>query len=106
MPSDEVLVGPVPDDERDPFERALTREILISERLRVTLLALMPAAGMLFFLALSAMYPDFSHRVFRVEMDRVRVGLFLGMVAVYEFFSLFQVEKLIKTGQKPPVARR
>ncbi|HVY45945.1 MAG TPA: adenylate/guanylate cyclase domain-containing protein [Minicystis sp.] len=93
-------------DERDPFEKALTREILISERLRVTLLFLIPGVGMILFLALSAVYPDLSHRLFRVEMDRLRVGAFLGVVAVYEFFSLFQVERLIRGSLKPPVLRR
>ncbi len=103
---DEGAEPPAEHDQRDPFERALTREILISERLRVTILALIPSVGMLAFLAMSAVYPDLSHRLFRVEMDRVRVGLFLGLVGVYEFFQLFQVEKLIRTAVKPPVLRR
>ena len=101
-----VEAPPLAVDLRDPFERALTREILINERLRVTILALIPGVGMIAFLALSALYPDLSHRLFRVDMDRVRVGLFLGVVTVYEFVALYQVEKLIKTGAVPPRLRR
>ena len=62
------------------FEQRLTREILISERLRVTLLAIIPGVVMLLFLAAGAVAPELS-RAF--QRDRIRVGLFLAGVSAY-----------------------
>jgi adenylate cyclase len=90
----------------DAFERRLTREILISERLRVTLLAFIPGVSMLLFLAASAVRPDLVEKTLHGQLDRLRVGLFLGGVSIYEFFSLRGVERLIQSGRKPPLLRR
>ncbi len=46
------------DDPREAFERRLAREILAAERFRATLLAVLPTAAMLAFLALTSAYPD------------------------------------------------
>jgi adenylate cyclase len=98
--------GRVAPAEADAFERRLTREILISERLRVTLLAVIPGLSMLLFLAASAVRPDLVEMTLHGQLDRLRVGLFLGGVSLYEFYSLYSVEKLIKSGHKPPTLRR
>lgn len=97
---------PRTDPAADAFERRLNREILISERLRVTLLALIPGVSMLLFLAASAVRPDLVEKTLHGQLDRLRIGLFLGGVSIYEFFSLRSVERLIKSGQKPPLLRR
>ena len=93
-------------DDAAEFEQRLTREILISERLRVTLLALIPGVSMLLFLAASAASPELMQKAFDVQLDRLRIGLFLGGISTYEFFSLNSVEKLLKTGRAPPAHRR
>lgn len=93
-------------DARDALERRLTREILIAERLRSTLLAIVPGAAMLVFLAGSALEPTLLVTIFRGPVDRVPVGFFLGVVAVYEFYSLYSIERLIRSQKKPPVLRR
>jgi len=96
----------VPSDARDALERRLTREILIAERLRATLLALIPAVAMLVLLAGSALDPAILATIFRGPVDRLPIGLFLGVVSVYEFYSLYFVERLIRSQQKPPALRR
>ncbi|MFS8070720.1 MAG: hypothetical protein ACMG6S_30510, partial [Byssovorax sp.] len=93
-------------DARDALERRLTREILIAERLRSTLLAIVPGAAMLVFLAGSALEPTLLVTIFRGPVDRVPVGFFLGVVAVYEFYSLYSIERLIRSQKKPPALRR
>jgi adenylate cyclase len=85
------------------FEQRLTREILISERLRATLLAIIPGVVMLLFLAAGAVAPELS-RAF--QRDRIRVGLFLAGVSAYEFTALRAVEQLIRSGKQSPALRR
>jgi len=94
------------EDPRSAFERRLTREILISERLRVQILAAIPGVALILFLGLTASYPDAVDRAFQGKMDRLRVGLLLGGFATYELFALTMVERLIKSGKEPPVLRR
>jgi adenylate cyclase len=96
----------VTSDTRSALERRLTREILIAERLRATLLAFVPAIAMLVLLAGSALDPAILATIFRGQVDRIPIGLFLGVVAVYEFYSLYFVEGLIRSQKKPPVLRR
>jgi adenylate cyclase len=93
-------------DAREVLERQLTREILIAERLRATLLALVPAIAMLVLLAGSALDPALLTTIFRGQVDRIPIGLFLGVVAVYEFYSLYFIERLLRSQRKPPVVRR
>jgi adenylate cyclase len=93
-------------DARGALERRLTREILIAERLRATLLALVPGIAMLAVLAGSALDPTLLATIFRGPVDRVPVGLFLGVVATYEFYALYSIERLIRSQKKPPALRR
>jgi adenylate cyclase len=88
------------------FERRLTREILGTERFRATLLAVIPGAAMLVFLAVGAAYPALVARTFSGELDRLSIGLFLGSVSAYEFAALWSVDKLLKSGARPPRLRR
>jgi adenylate cyclase len=88
------------------LERALAREILISERFRVQLLAIIFGGTLIAFLAFSASYPDAMAEIFYSQLDRVRVGLLLGGFAAYELFTLRVVERLIRTNQQPPLLRR
>jgi adenylate cyclase len=88
------------------FERRLLREILVTERFRVTLLALIPGVSMLTMLAAGAASPELNARFFTGEMDRLRVGLFLGGVSAYEFLSLRAVERLLRSGEAPPAQQR
>ncbi len=92
--------------QHDDFERRLTREILISERLRVQLLAAIPGIALILFLAITASYPDEVDRALHGKMDRLRVGLLLGGFAAYELLALQSVERLIKSGKEPPRSRR
>lgn len=95
-------VSDAPDDTpRGALERRLTREILIAERLRATLLALVPALSMLVLLAGSALDPALLATLFRGQVDRRPIGLFLAIVAGYEFYSLHSIERLIRTKQRP-----
>jgi adenylate cyclase len=93
-------------DPRSALERRLTREILVAERLRATLLALVPGIAMLVVLAGSALDPTLLATIFRGPVDRVPIGLFLGIVATYEFYALYSIERLIRSEQKPPALRR
>jgi adenylate cyclase len=99
MPGDTLAPG-----DEAAFERRLTREILGTERFRVTLLAVIPGVSMLVFLAAGAAYPALVAR--SGELDRLSIGLFLGSVSAYEFAALWSVERLIRTGAKPPLLRR
>jgi adenylate cyclase len=91
---------------RDAFEQRLTREILVSERLRATLLAVIPSAAMIMFLVASSARPEVVSTLLRGQFDRLIVGLFLGVVAAYEFQALYAVEKLLRSGKKPSMLRR
>jgi adenylate cyclase len=88
------------------FEKRLAREILISERLRVQLLAAIPSVVLILFLALTASYPDAAAVAFHSKVDRLRVGLLLGGFAMYELIALRNVERLIKLDKQPTVRGR
>ena len=92
--------------EHGAFEQRLTREILQTERFRVTLLAIIPGLSMLLFLAAGAAYPELTASTFSGELDRFRVGAVLGGVSVYEFVALRSVDRLIKGGARQPMLRR
>jgi len=91
---------------RDAFERRLAREILAAERFRASLLALLPTAGMLAFLAITSAYPDVVNTLLRGKFDRLPVGLFLCAVAGFEFHVLYATERMLRTGTRPSALRR
>lgn len=93
-------------DEEGAFDQRLRREILISERFRATLLALIPAIIMLLFLGAGAVSSEILAHNKRLEFDRLRVGLFLAGVSTYEFVMLRGIDRFIRTGTHPPVVRR
>jgi adenylate cyclase len=94
------------DTNGNAFEQRLIREILISERFRVTLLALFPGILMLLVLAAGALSPDLLSQTLRLRLDRLRVGLFLAGVSIYEFSALRSVQKLIQSGKQSTPLRR
>src|SRR5262245_61621268 len=98
-----MLPLPVPGvrDARQPLLRRLNREILVSERLRVSILAAIPGVLLVLFLAAGTAYPDLLDRVIG-KVDRARVGLFLALISAYELWGLQTLEKLIKKDQEPP----
>lgn len=104
--SDAKPPQPEQDAQRDAFERRLAREILISERLRVQLLAAIPGLTLLIFLGITASYPDEVEQLLHGRLDRLRVGLLLGGFATYELVALYSVERLIRSGREPSVLRR
>jgi adenylate cyclase len=81
-------------------------EILTAERFRATLLAVIPTAAMLVFLAVSAAYPDEVTALLHGKFDRLPVGLFLCAVAGFEFHVLHATEKMLRNGSRPSAARR
>jgi adenylate cyclase len=91
---------------RDAFERRLAREILAAERFRASLLAIVPTAGMLAFLAITSAYPDAVTTLLRGKFDRLPVGLFLCAVAGFEFHVLYATERMLRTGTRPSALRR
>ncbi len=94
------------EDARAAFERSLAREILIAERLRATLLAVLPTVAMLAFLSISAAYPDAVTALMHGKFDRAPVGLFLCAVAGFEFHVLYATERMLRCGVRPSAARR
>ncbi len=94
------------DDPRAAFERRLAREILAAERFRATLLAVLPTAAMLAFLAVSSAYPDAVTALLHGKFDRAPVGLFLCAVAGFEFHVLYATERMLRSGVRPSAARR
>ena len=94
------------EDARAAFERSLAREILVAERLRATLLAVLPTAAMLAFLSISAAYPDAVTALMHGKFDRAPVGLFLCAVAGFEFHVLYATERMLRSGVRPSAARR
>jgi len=93
------------DDPRDAFERRLAREILAAERFRATLLAVLPTAAMLAFLAITSAYPDAVATLLCGKFDRLPVGLFLCAVAGFEFHVLYATEKMLRSGTRPSALR-
>jgi adenylate cyclase len=61
---------------------------------------------MILFLGAGAAYPDLVARTLNGQRDRFWVGLFLAAVSAYEFATLRFVERLIRSGRRPPVLRR
>ncbi len=94
------------EDTRAAFERSLAREILVAERLRATLLAVLPTAAMLAFLSVSAAYPEAITTLMHGKFDRTPVGLFLCAVAGFEFHVLYATERMLRSGVRPSAARR
>ncbi len=92
-------------DPRDVFERRLAREILAAERFRATLLAMLPTAAMLAFLAITSAYPDAVTTLLHGKIDRLPVGLFLCAVAGFEFHVLYATEKMLRTDTRPSALR-
>jgi len=72
-----TVVQTVGDDPRAAFEKRLAREILVAERFRATLLAVLPTAAMLAFLAVSSAYPDAVTALLHGKFDRAPVGLII-----------------------------
>jgi adenylate cyclase len=97
---------PTEGDPRDAFERRLAREILVAERFRATLLAVLPTVAMLVFLAVSSAYPDTVTTILQGKFDRLPVGLFLCAVAGFEFHVLYATEKALRLGSPPSAPRR
>jgi adenylate cyclase len=93
-------------EQDDGFEKRLAREILISERLRVQILAAIPSVILILFLALTTSYPDAVDLVLQSRLDRVRISILLGAFAIYELAALRNVERLIKNDRQPSVLRR
>jgi adenylate cyclase len=93
-------------DPRAAFEERLAREILVAERFRATLLAVLPTVAMLAFLAVSSAYPDAVTTLMHGKFDRAPVGLFLCAVAGFEFHVLYATERMLRSGQRPAAARR
>jgi adenylate cyclase len=91
---------------REAFERRLAREILVAERFRATLLAVVPTVVMLAFLAISSAYPDTVTTLLQGKFDRLPVGLFLCAVAGFEFHVLYATEKMLRNGGRPSALRR
>src|SRR5262249_16297346 len=77
--------GSLSGEDEAAFEQRLNSEILITERYRVTLLALIPGLSMLVFLAASAASPDLTATLYDTQGDRLTIGLFLGGISTYEF---------------------
>jgi len=92
--------------QREAFEQRLAREILISERVRASLLAFIPSLTMLAFLFMSAAYPELMGELLRGSVDRLPIGLFLCVVAAYEFFALFSIERHLRSGKPHRMVRR
>ncbi len=96
----------VADQPRVVFERRLAREILVAERLRATLLAVLPTVAMLAFLSISSAYPDAVTTLLHGKFDRAPVGLFLCAVAGFEFHVLYATERMLRRGVVPSAFRR
>jgi adenylate cyclase len=103
--ADAALRARTGDDPRDVFERRLAQEILAAERFRATLLAVLPTAAMLAFLAITSAYPDVIATLLRGKFDRLPVGLFLCAVAGFEFHVLHATEKMLRNGTRPSALR-
>src|SRR5262245_1069173 len=95
-----------PRRDKSAISNALAREILISERFRAQLLAVIFGGALIAFLALSASNPGAMAAFFQSRLDRVRVGLLLGGFAAWELFSLRGTERLIRTRVDAPRLRR
>jgi adenylate cyclase len=91
---------------REAFERRLGTEILVAERFRATLLAVLPTIGMLAFLAVGSAYPDAITTLMHGKFDRLPVGLFLCAVAGFEFHVLYATERMLRSGARPSALRR
>jgi adenylate cyclase len=93
-------------DPADAFDRRLAHEILVSERFRATFLAVLPTVATLVFLAVSSAYPDGVTWVLQGKFDRLPVGLFLGAVAIFEFYVLHSTERMLREGTRPSALQR
>jgi adenylate cyclase len=98
--------GPAGFDPHQAYETRLAREILVSERFRATLLAVLPTIAMLVFLAVSSASPDTVAWMLRGKFDRTPVGLFLCAVAGFEFYVLHSTERMLRDGDRPSALRR
>jgi adenylate cyclase len=103
---EEAVSEPEPAHPHLAFERQLGHEILVSERFRATLLAILPTVAMLVFLAASSASPDAVAWMLHGKFDRIPVGLFLCAVAGFEFYVLSATERMLRDGARPSALRR
>lgn len=96
--------APLPPQEA--FEDRLAHEILVSERLRVRLLAAIPGVAFVLFLSVSTLYPEGVDHLLHGRLDRLRLAMLFAGITAYEVVSLQSVERLIARRAQPTVLRR
>jgi adenylate cyclase len=91
--------------EKNSFERQLEREILLSERLRVTILAAVFAFSLLVLLLLMHQEARVVTRLFHRQIRPVHVAATLGFMLLYELFAWWLVSRHIAQRRLPTVRR-
>jgi adenylate cyclase len=91
--------------DKNTFEKQLEREILVSERLRVTILAAVFAFSLLVLLVMMEAEPHFVARLFRRQLPPGYVVATLGFMLLYELATWKLVTKRIAEQRLSPVRR-
>ncbi len=83
------------------YEREMTREILVSERLRVSILAAIFSTLLLAYLFFSLSFPEQLHRLFPPSFRSFTVVIFLTVVIAYEWVVRERLGRLIDDEKVP-----
>jgi adenylate cyclase len=94
------------EDPREAFERRLVREILGAERVRARLLFAIPTIALFALVVVGGAYPETVASLLHGRIDTAPVGLFLIIVAGFELYVLFWIDRLLKRDDAPKTWRR
>lgn len=101
-----AAIGSAEVEARDAFEEQLSREILGAERFRALLLASIPTIILFALVVVRGAYPDVVVSLLHGNFDIAPVGLFLMVVAIFEFAMLASVRRQRLRGERPSALRR
>ena len=93
-------------DDAQAFESQLAREILSAERFRARILATIPTVAVFALIIADGAYPEAVTAVLHGNFDRAPVGLFLIVVAAFEYYLLWTTRKLLERSEAPSALRR
>ncbi len=94
------------EESRDVFARQFDREVLESERLRVTLLGAVFLLALAFWVVAAVAFPELFERVFRGKLNLTWVFGFLSVALLYELGARILIGHFIRTGQRLPFLAR
>jgi adenylate cyclase len=88
------------------FEEELNREVLVAERLRATLLGVIPTLVLFVLVVVRGAYPEVVAALLHGSLELAPVGFFLMAVAGFEFYLVVRSVRLLREQARHSTLRR